>query len=472
VTFDLEEEEQMPRNGAGGSRNSVPTKLTAVPLVPIPEPRGPGKPVDIDQIAPNPRNLREDDLWPDPAERDAMVASFKSVGLIQPLIVCDVEAFSKAYPDYSFGEEIRYVVLAGHCRLDAAPDGGLTKLKIDVQNDLVPKMDEVFLQENLRRVALNPLHEALGYDRIARARDLSNQKVADILGISKSVVVKRRALLKVDDEGKSLIRTGAIGVDDAYNLIAALGEQTALFSTAVALLQADPERTPKDAAALALNPPAPETAEDSPSAAGETEPLVPGQRAEDESTAPTDQEPPASATGTGTAPASPPPAAPTDPSTGAAPQEPSTRQTTTRTTTATLSSEDHQRAAATSARDKACLELVETYVDVPGGDAADRIAAVTLANATTAGLTLAHRWMCAAKAPHAEALSATSYRDTVLFGDDPTSIRKVAYALALAEEEVRASDRRRKWGPRAKAHLQHLVDAAGYVPTEWEQRQL
>lgn len=78
----------MPRgNKAGGSAHS-PT-LTDMPMRPTAAPRT----VDIALVAPNPRNLREDDLWTSDDERDETVASMQATGLLQALLVCNRDAF-------------------------------------------------------------------------------------------------------------------------------------------------------------------------------------------------------------------------------------------------------------------------------------------------------------------------------------------------------------------------------------------
>ncbi len=95
----------------------------------------------------------------------------------------------------------------------------------------------------------------------------------------------------------------------------------------------------------------------------------------------------------------------------------------------------------------------------------------TLANTTPAALNRAHAWMRDAGALNADAVEATSYRDTVLLSGDAMLALHLAYAVALAEAEIRAADNRRSWDHRDRAHLQHLIDTAGYEPTDWERQQ-
>jgi ParB family chromosome partitioning protein len=89
-------------------------------------------------------------------------------------------------------------------------------------------MMEMALIENLQRVQLNPIEEALAFEALINEYGMTHEELADQMGKSRSAVTNTLRLLKLDPEVRSLIQSG--------KLTAGHGR---------ALLQADPVRQVK-----------------------------------------------------------------------------------------------------------------------------------------------------------------------------------------------------------------------------------
>ncbi len=490
----------MPRGKAGGSTLTPvePVKLMEKPFIQAPKPRGSGITVPIEQIAPCPRNLRGDDLWPDLEERDRMVASLKRKGLIQALVVVDVEEYVAHYPEdeEAFSPEHRYVVVAGHCRLDAAPDAGLTELRVDVQNEHASDVDSIFLDENLNRQALTCFQEGEGYRRLRANKGWSDKEIAEHYGFgkSKSRVTKRIAILplaEVAEARESILSSerGSLTPDKAYTIISVVKDPVLVMPTyemmtarnldareagrLVQLSRIEAEKTETTAAPI----PHPATSEESapPALTSKDEQTVTpdgGQQSEHEvgtdggeSTGSdrtesvdngTDVE-----TGTDSG---------TDVETGANNE---TGSETGSPQKSRLTDMEKQQIAADARREEVCKLLVQEYKEPLVDGHVVRTAATTLAMVGSQTVRLAHKWLSEIDSSPAQGYSSpTSYRDHVLAGQDGALMLQFAYAVALADDELRAQDRRRNPDFRVIRHWRYLIEAAKYEPSSWEQQYL
>ena len=458
----------MPRGKtAGASPNAPKTETGPVPLQsnPLVQQSTGGKSVPVGKVAPNPRNLRGGDLWESPEEKQETVTSIREVGLIQALVVCTRVAFTDRYPEYEdeLGDA-RYVLMAGHRRLDAVLAAGLETVRVDVQDDLVPKLNMVMLEENLKRKTLDAFQEGEGYRRANVEDELSYQQIAEKTGKSKSHITKRVKLLDLSRESRALVTSRRISIDNAYGLLTALGPANEHRFTAAFEAMSEGRLTPKEAANTVLAVSARNSSPKPPAAPAEpTEPFL-TETAGTDSAVEADSE-----------------AAPTIPS--ARSQDPFLTETDTsdpspETETPEPGSPEAgaddalDRSAASAHRDECCAQLVASYEPATSEPQTLRTAATTLALASTNALARAHTWMRSADARNAAAMTPGSYRDSILLSGEPQLAIRFAYAVALAEGELRASDRRRRWDHRDIAHLQHLIDTASYTPTSWEKHQL
>ena len=134
-----------------------------------------------------------------------LAASIRSVGLLEPLIVCQQ------------GPSEPYLVVAGHRRLAAAALAGLSVVPVIVRRLTDAERTEIMVIENLQREGLAPLEEALAYRRLI---DLgySQRKLAERVGSSQATVSKRLALLNLPEAARAALDSGRITLEDAQAL--------------------------------------------------------------------------------------------------------------------------------------------------------------------------------------------------------------------------------------------------------------
>lgn len=149
----------------------------------------------ITSIRQNPRQPR---AHFDEAALGDLAASIREHGVLQPLIV------SERAP----GE---YELIAGERRLRAAQRAGLDRVPVLVRETTPQQLLELALIENVQRADLNPLEEAQAYQALKDEFGLTDDQIAQRLGISSRVTVANtRRLLRLPDEAKTALLAGSI----------------------------------------------------------------------------------------------------------------------------------------------------------------------------------------------------------------------------------------------------------------------
>ncbi len=115
---------------------------------------------------------------------EELAASIKEKGLLQPLLVREVT------PGI-------YEIVAGERRFQAARLAGLKRVPVIVKELSHQETLELALIENLQREDLNPIEEALGYQRLMEEFDLTQEEVAQKVGKSRATVANTLRLLKL-----------------------------------------------------------------------------------------------------------------------------------------------------------------------------------------------------------------------------------------------------------------------------------
>jgi ParB family transcriptional regulator, chromosome partitioning protein len=175
--------------------------------------------VALDEITPNPRQPRRS---MDPAELADLAGSIRTHGLIQPLVVTPLPA------DAQTGA-VRYQLIAGERRWQAARMAGLARVPVVVKYANDRELLELALVENIQRADLNALEEAQGYQQLMQEFGLKQEEVAARVGRSRSAVANALRLLRLPDEIKDALRQNRIsegharailGLDDADDQLA------------------------------------------------------------------------------------------------------------------------------------------------------------------------------------------------------------------------------------------------------------
>jgi ParB family chromosome partitioning protein len=176
-----------------------------IPDVPEP-PRQGAIEADIDLLAPNEQQPR---MQIDDGKLAELAASIKANGVIQPILVRRAGA--------------GYRIIAGERRWRAAQRAGLLKVPVvirDLPEGSEKQLLELALVENIQREDLNPVDEALAYQRLTGEFGLTQDQIAAAVGKDRTSVANYLRLLKLPDEVRSDLASGALSMGHARALLA------------------------------------------------------------------------------------------------------------------------------------------------------------------------------------------------------------------------------------------------------------
>jgi ParB family chromosome partitioning protein len=157
----------------------------------------------IESLKPNPRNPRRN--FTD-AELDELAGSIRERGIIQPIIVRQVENDG-------------YEIIAGERRWRAAQRAGLHDVPIAVVDATDAQSLEFAIIENVQRADLNPMEEAAGYVALMEQCNHTQDEVAQIIGKSRPYISNMVRLLKLPEPVKALVRAGKLSAGHARLLV-------------------------------------------------------------------------------------------------------------------------------------------------------------------------------------------------------------------------------------------------------------
>ena len=176
-----------------------------IPDAPEP-PRSSPLEVDIDLLAPSDQQPR---LMIDDTKLDELAASIKSNGIIQPILVRRTGS--------------SYRIIAGERRWRAAQRAGLLKVPVivrDVPDGSERQLLEIALVENLQREDLNPVDEALAYQRLSDEFKMTQDQIAAAVGKDRTSVANYVRLLRLPEEVRGNLSSGALSMGHARALLA------------------------------------------------------------------------------------------------------------------------------------------------------------------------------------------------------------------------------------------------------------
>ena len=127
---------------------------------------------------------------------EELAESIKNYGVIQPIIVTKKDNF--------------YQIVAGERRWRASKKAGLTEIPAIIREDDERKNKEISLIENIQREDLNPIEKARGIKLLMEEYNLTQQKVADILGKSRSSIANSVRILNLDERVIDLALEGKL----------------------------------------------------------------------------------------------------------------------------------------------------------------------------------------------------------------------------------------------------------------------
>ena len=156
----------------------------------------------IEKIRSNPDQPRK---TTDEESLNDLAASIKEKGILQPLVVREIDD--------------GYEIIAGERRWRAAQLAGLTSVPIVIKDVSPQEILEIALIENIQRLDLNPIEEALAYKRLVEEYGLTQSEVAKKVGRDRSTVTNFLRLLKLPKHIQQDIVDGKLSPGHARALL-------------------------------------------------------------------------------------------------------------------------------------------------------------------------------------------------------------------------------------------------------------
>ncbi len=138
--------------------------------------------VKIGNIAPNPYQPRHKF---DEEKLTDLANSLSESGMIQPIIVIK-------------SNDNNFQLIAGERRLEAAKKAGFTEVPVIIRKATPQEQLQFALIENIQRENLNPIEEALAYNRLQEQFQLTHQEISKMVGKDRATVTNSIRLLKLE----------------------------------------------------------------------------------------------------------------------------------------------------------------------------------------------------------------------------------------------------------------------------------
>ena len=145
--------------------------------------------VEVTKIVPDLEQPRRDF---DKAALEALAASIKEQGILQPLVVVK--------------DEDKYKIVAGERRWRASKLAGLKKVPVIVRTLDAQNRLELSVIENAQREDLNAIELATAYMKLKNQFNLAAKEIAKRIGKSEASIINTMRLLNLPDEAKKAMR--------------------------------------------------------------------------------------------------------------------------------------------------------------------------------------------------------------------------------------------------------------------------
>lgn len=153
----------------------------------------------LHKIEPNPGQPRQDF---DEGDLNDLAESIRIHGVIQPLTVRKMD---NGY----------YQIIAGERRWRASRMANLREVPAVVIEADDKKAMELALIENLQRADLNPVEEALGYQKLMDEYAMTQEEAAERVGKSRPAVANALRLLALPEDVLTMVRSGKLSAGHA-----------------------------------------------------------------------------------------------------------------------------------------------------------------------------------------------------------------------------------------------------------------
>ncbi len=149
----------------------------------------------------------------------ALADSIREHGMLQPILVRPISTGS-------------YQIVAGERRWRAARMLGLDEVPVTIRELSDAETMQIAIIENLQRENLNPIEEANGYNELIEKFGMTQEKVAKMVGRSRSAVANAVRLLTLPDRVVKMLENGEISAGHGRALLGFQNEEL-LIATAL-----------------------------------------------------------------------------------------------------------------------------------------------------------------------------------------------------------------------------------------------
>lgn len=137
----------------------------------------------------------------------ALADSIREYGVLQPILVRPLGTGM-------------YQIVAGERRWRAARMLGLDEVPVNIKELSDLEAMQIAIVENLQRENLNPLEEASGYSELIEKFGMTQEKVAKLVGRSRSAVANAVRLLTLPESVQKMVESGDLSAGHARALLA------------------------------------------------------------------------------------------------------------------------------------------------------------------------------------------------------------------------------------------------------------
>ena len=159
--------------------------------------------IPISQIEPNPDQPRREF---DETAMQELAGSIKTMGIIAPITLRQVS------PEH-------YQIIAGERRWRASQMAGLTTIPAYIRTADDESVMELALVENIQREDLNAIEIALAYEHLAEQSGMTQEKISERVGKSRTAVTNYMRLLKLPAQIQMALKNREIDMGHARALL-------------------------------------------------------------------------------------------------------------------------------------------------------------------------------------------------------------------------------------------------------------
>ena len=153
---------------------------------------------------------------------EELAKSIEKYGVIQPIIVTKKDGY--------------YEIVAGERRWRASKKAGLKEMPCIVRESDERKNKEIALIENIQREDLNPIDKARGFRQLLDDYGMTQQQLADTIGLNRTTVTNTLRLLNLDERVMQLAIEGKLTEGHCRSLLG-IEDPEKQYSAAIRIIE-------------------------------------------------------------------------------------------------------------------------------------------------------------------------------------------------------------------------------------------